>query len=235
MKKITLNKQKYNCPTSWSDITVQDQIRVSQIAAEHTGLTKNLQLIAGYAKIPVEEIKRTHISKLTNLLKHLDFIVEPMNEDPIYSFEHRGHEYSVMQSLQDAEFQDFISLESVMAMYKDNNFEALPMMIAILCKREGESLDSYDIEERAKEFLDLPIDTANRVSVFFSRIGLISQINTPTFLEAYQKKTNQELTNSLDELESTIQQSGGQGLLGNLRRWTLRKYAQSFRRDFLSS
>jgi hypothetical protein len=234
MKQIQLNGIKYKCPTSWEDITIKDQIRVSQIAQEHTGLTKNLQLISGYANIPVEEIKTTHINKLTGLVGHLSFLSEPINEDPITEFEHKGHKYNIMPTLLEGQFQDFISLDTVMSNFKDDKYQALPMMIAILAKREGETLDDYDVEERAKEFLDLPIDIANRIAVFFSQVETLSQINTLTSSSAYQEKIEQELIKQLDVLENTIRQSDGQGLLGRLQKWMSLKYVKYFKKDLNS-
>ena len=229
-KTIQLNGIKYQCPTGWEDITVADQIRVSEIAAKYTGLTKNLQLIAGYCNIPVEEIKKTNINKLGGLVQHLSFLGDPISQDPITEFKHRGHKYKIIPTLIDAEFQDFISLETVINNYNDNPYDALPMMIAILAKRDGESLDDYDIEERAKEFLDLPIDTANRVSVFFSQIAMMSHItDTLTSSEQVSQGMKEEVTRQFEELETTIQQSGGQGLRGRLQRWILRKWKKSLK------
>ena len=234
-KTIQLNNQKYQCPTSWDDVTLADQIRIADIAAKHTGLTSQLQLIAGYANIPVDEIKHTHISKLPTLVKHLEFVSEELDKEPISEFEHKGHKYYLMPTLLNGEFQDFISLEAVMANNSDNPYEGLPMMIAIIAKRENESLDDYDLEERSKEFLDLPIVIANKVSGFFLNFAQISLLSTPTFLNQYQEKINQEVTRGFEELENTIRQSGGQGLLGRFQRWTLRKYVKSLKKNWSSS
>lgn len=234
-KKIQLNDKEYQCPSSWDDVTVADQIRIAEIATKHTGLTSQLQLISGYANIPVDEIKRTHINKLPKLVKHLSFINEPLSKEPISEFEHKGHKYYVMDTLLNGEFQDFISLEAAIANNKDKVYNALPLMVAILAKREGETLDSYDVEERAKEFYDLPIEIANRLSTFFLNYATISQVNTPTFLNQFQKETNQEAIKRLDELENTTKQLDGQGLRGRLQKKTLQEYLKSFREEFLSS
>lgn len=234
MKTITLNNKTYKCPSSWEDVTLGHQIKISQIRKQYSGLTTQLQLIAGYANIPVEEIRHANIKDLPELISNLSFITQPINQDPITYFTHRGHEYYVMETLENGEFQDFISLESVLSNYKDNTVEGLPLMIAILCKRKDETLDSYDVEERAKEFYDLPFDTANRVSVFFSQIAKISHLNSPIFLENLQKTIDKEAINYLEELERTTKKSDGSGLLGRLRKWTLRKYIQYLKKNYVS-
>lgn len=234
MKQIELNGIKYNVPTSWEDITIKDQIRVSEISQKYTGLTSQLQLLAGYSNIPVDVLKHINIKHLPELLSNLEFINEPLNQDPISKFEYKGDKYYVMPTLIDGEFQDFISLESVIQMYAEKPADGLPFIIAILCKREGETLDSFDIEERAKHFLDLPIDIANRVSVFFSQLEKLSMINTPTFLEQYQKEVDKKAINQLNELENTMKQSDGQGWLGRLQRKILLKYVQYLKKNYIS-
>lgn len=235
MKKITLNNKKYDIPSSWDDITLTDQIRIADVAAKHTGLTSQLQLVAGYANIPIEVIKHLHISELPKLVKQLDFVKEPLETKPMESFEHKGHTYHIIPTLLNGEFQDFISLEAVMTNHKENIYEGLPMMIAILCKRENESLDDYDIEERSKEFMDLPIRIVNNISSFFLNIGISSQLSTPTYLGEMEKNLSQEVIKALDELILTTKQSGGQGLLGRLQKRMLRKYAQYLKKNFISS
>ena len=235
MKNITLNNKKYNMPESWDDITVKDQIRIANIAQEYTGLTAQLQLIAGYANIPVDEIKHTHISKLPTLVKHLEFIQEPLKDEPIEEFEFKGEKYHVMQTLIDGEFQDFISLESAIKNNEEKSYEAVPMMIAILAKKQGESLDDYDIDERAKLFLDLPIKIANSISSFFLSFAMLSQSNTPTSLVEVEKKMNEEVLKRFEELKNTTIPLDGLGWFGRLRVKMLRRYTKSLEKNFRSS
>ncbi len=235
MKKIQLNSVSYQVPTSWDDVTVGDQIRISKIAQENTGLTSQLQLIAGYANIPVSVIKKTHISKLPTLVKHLEFIQEPLEDEPIENFKFKGDTYYLMPTLIEGEFQDFISLESAIKNNEESNYKALPMMIAILAKKEGENLDSYDLEERAEMFKDLPIQTANRISSFFLSFAMLSSANTQTSLELVEKEREKEMIKRFEELKSTTTKLDGLGWFGRLRMRMLHKYVKSYEKGYRSS
>src|SRR5690606_22956783 len=92
--------------------------------------------------------------------------VEP-EVKPIHEFTHNGQKYSVINHLLNAQSQDFISL---MALEKDNEkhpWRGLAKKIAILAKKEGETLDDYDIQERSNQFLDLSITIAKSLDSFF--------------------------------------------------------------------
>jgi len=219
-------------PESWDDITVKDQIRIANIAQEYTGLTAQLQLIAGYANIPVDVIKKTHINKLPTLVKHLEFITEDLVEEEIEGFEHNGHKYFLMPSLLNAEFQDFVSIEASIQNNKENKYEALPMMIAILAKREDETLDDYNLEERSKEFLTLPIKTANSISTFFLNLGMLSQLTTQISSEQIIQETEKELIRRFEELENILKQSDGGTWSGRFRKKMLLKYVMSLKKNF---
>lgn len=206
MKTITLNSVKYQCPDNWNDIKVEDQIRVSKVSKQYSGMSEQLILISAYCNIPMQVIKETHISKLPTLVKHLEFLNKDIDDSNINEFEHKGEKYYIMPSLIKGQLQDWISLESVFESNKDEPYEGLPMMIAILAKRDGETIDDYDIMERSKEFLDLPLPIANRISSFFLNLNKMrSFLPTPTSSEGeIVMLATDQLRKEFELLESTI-------------------------------
>lgn len=101
-------------------------------------------------------------------MNELSFCSTPLNNKPVYEFELHDIKYKVLPTLLKAEFQDFLSIETILDNYKGKEYQALPYIIAVLAKRENETLDKYDLQERMKIFLDLPLTTANAIYLFLS-------------------------------------------------------------------
>lgn len=229
MKEIQFNNKKYSVPTSWDEVTLHRQMQVERYASNQTNeAAKKIAMIAGYSGIPINELKNAHINKITPLMKHIQFINEPFPKEPLYEFEHRGVKYSVLDTLTKGEFQDWISYETVMQDYKDNTYNALPIVIAILAKREGESLDDYDPIERSKEFYDLPISIAHRLWVFFYLTE--KGFTLPTQLSSIQKLV---LERSFLESENILSRRGGT-VLHTLWLRLLKSYVKSLKKSWSS-
>jgi len=232
MKKITWKDREITIPTKWEEISLKQQIQVSIDNEKYTNeITKKLALISGYCGIPIVEIKRSTPDEVAPLFKHMKFLGEPIPEDPLMEFEFKGEKYYVMQNLVKQEFQDFISLETALSNEENDTYKALPMIIAIMAKRkkdngETESLDDYDVEERAKLFEDLPISIANGIGVFFYR-------NVKVFTMASQLFSQPEkvIAMKLLEVESTLSKSVGGGLLHRLLVALLRIYLRFLKRN----
>ena len=234
MKKFKLNQKEYDCPQNWSEVTLAMQIKVSEDAAKiiNNESLQRIALISGYANIPIEELKKTPVTQIQKLFKYLSFINEPLPTNPITEFEFKGEKYYVIDSIINQQFQDWVSIETAFQNHKDEPYKAMPLVLAILAKRKGETLDDYDLIKRAKEFEELPLTIVEPLRVFFSTIGKASLILTQLSL-----KENQEtiINNKLKELKSIVNKQVGGGLfmkfqIGILKLWIkfferkLRKY-----------
>jgi len=166
MKTIKFNKKEYNIPTSWDDVSIEMQCKVSEIASIQQHV-KMLGIVAGYTGIPVEELKTSKIEDVNEVMAGLTFMKEtiPINKKLKWEFE--GHEYSVDKNLSEMQFQDFISIQTILAENEETYYKALPIVVAILCKRKGETLDDYDIIERSKIMERMPISIASSIAAFF--------------------------------------------------------------------
>lgn len=221
MKKITFQDKEYNVPTSWDEVTLKQQVEVSKVAKEQKHI-KQIALVAGYTGIDIDVLKKTNIKELQPLFKHIEFVSQPINEEPIERFTHNGVEYSVTPTLLKSQFQDFISLENIVKEFEEREYEALPIMIAILAKKDGESLDDYDIMQRSKAFEDLSITTANRLKVFFYLLVNQSLVSS----EGYSN-LNKVVQKKISDSKSTVKKQGGKGLLTRLHRGTSLSYMKS--------
>ena len=123
-------------------------------------------------------------------------------------FEFNGHTYYLVDSLLKGQTQDYLSIQGVLKKYVDNQALALPFICAIVAKRNGETLDSFDVKERAVEFLGLPYSIAQSIWFFFVRTANVLQIRTPQSLEII----NLQVERLLKLAESSLIRSVGQGM-----------------------
>ena len=166
MKEVTFNEKVYQIPESWSEVSLGMVIKTS----EYDELIEDapiVSIICGYCGIQSSELKASRMAEVRPILDVLDFIYTQYVAIPSNSFEFKGYKYSTKDSLEETEFQEWVSTQTLLYQYKNNPVAALPKLIAITCKRPGETLDEINIEERSKEFYDLPFTIAKDVEGFF--------------------------------------------------------------------
>ena len=149
MKTIEFSGKKYQCPESYKDISLKMAVEAHNLS-QNEKYVKAVGVLSAYTKIPVEDLKKAKTTMLVEVMKNIAFINTPISEEPLFEFEYKGDKYNILESVTKNQFQDYISLQTVVQMYKDDNWKQLSYIIAIMAKKQGETLDSYDIEERAK-------------------------------------------------------------------------------------
>jgi hypothetical protein len=235
MKTIKLNGKEYDCPTSWQNVTLKQQMQVSvdsdKIEIEEL---KKFAILSGYAGIPIQELKRAKISELTQLFKSIEFLNKDLPSTPVTEFDFNGNHYYVGQNLIEMEFQDFISIENAIQQTSGNTYQALPTIMAIMCKTKKdngvlESLDEYDVKARAKEFLDIPITIAHGLSLFFSTSVSLSS----TIFQLFSNPESQKelVMNQINSAETTLKELDGKGWLTRLQTGILRYWLKSTKRQ----
>jgi len=215
MKKIlVINKVWYLCPTSWEEITLRQQLKVNADALLiQNDAFKKISILSGYAGIPVDVLKRIPIAELTELFKSIDFVNTSMPIQQITEIVFKDEIYYVSQNLLEIEFQDFISIENIVQANSGNTYNALPVIIAIMAKKKRkdgtlETIDDYDIMQRAEMFKDLPLTTINSISVFFYNYANGLQIAT-----ASSSIMEKGVEMRIKEVENILKQSDGKGWL----------------------
>jgi hypothetical protein len=221
LKQITVDNQPFNIPSSWNEITIQQQINVERYNKQFPDLGI-VCILAGYLNLSIEDVKKLHINTISKLISEFDFIKAALKSDPVFEFEHNSNKYFVIPSMLAGQFQDYISLETIREQHKENLYEALPKLIAILAKRKDETLDSYDIIERSKEFYSLPITIANGLYAFF----LTSAILLNQDCEQLAVQENQKLLESINYIKTTLMKPDGSGSYTRLQKATLLKYVK---------
>jgi hypothetical protein len=234
MKQIELNGKKYTIPTKWEEVTLKMQMKVTEdtekIVLEDM---KKFAILSGYAGIPIDELKKAKLTDIIKLFENVEFIAKPLPDTPILEFDFNGKHYYCGQNLVDMEFQDFISIENVIESYSGNTQNALPTILAIMCKQRKangvfESIDDYDIMARAKEFENLPITIAHSLSLFFSR----SVVLFSNLFQSFSKPETQKevIVKQIESVENTLKKLAGKELLTRCATGIFRIYLKYIRR-----
>lgn len=166
MKEITFKGKQYRLPENWSDITVKmvmETDRLNEIAPDIPLLT----ILSSYTGIQLKEITSASAQELEPLLDEMEFIYTPYSATPINYFEFEGIQYLAKENILDEPFSTWVSIQTILYNYKNDPVKGLPRMIAVLCKKDGETLDDINVTERAKLFENLPITIAKDVEGFF--------------------------------------------------------------------
>jgi len=224
MKTITIQSVEYHIPTSWESITLGRYLKIAKLNPDDTEEFKSLLIIEAYTDIPVVELKRMPLTGLHEITSIMQFIHTPIPEKPITDFVVDGERYYVTQNILEAEAQDFFTTESILSEASGDVLNAMPKLMAVLCKRDRETLDEININERQQLFLNkASIVQAMGIKVFFYNLATIYRLN----LEFY---SNREaiLEAKLKEVESTIKRLNGMGYYGRFLEKTLQRFLKFY-------
>lgn len=242
MKEIKFNGNTYSCPESWDEVTIGMQQEVESVASIQKHV-RMLGVIAGYTGIPIKELKEAKILDVNQVMESLTFMKDKIPPNKELKWEFEGQTYKVDKNVGDMEFQDFVSIQTILSDYKDRYYDALPILCAILAKREGEKLDDYDPIERAETFKKMPLSVATSIAAFFLLKGNYSKVATHLSSPIVQRNILRAKVNDIKATLSPLgQERGGKLrtrlLLGILRLYMkflerrLRKYYNSMQLEF---
>jgi hypothetical protein len=226
MKLLTIDKIEHHIPTDWNDITLAKQVELELLIQQNKTVDEpeleSLIMLSVYFDIPLSSIRSLHLNIVKDLLNDLNQLINiPLPSTPLAEFEYKGDKYTVINTLMNAPFGDFISLEEISKQFEKQPAKSLPYIVAVLAKKivngKPEILDDIDIEERVKHFNELPFPIANQMQVFFWQVANLYSIDSLSLLKN-QNQIIQELNNSIQD---TPLVQGGTGLFG---RWVKKQF-----------
>jgi hypothetical protein len=236
-------------PSSWVEITLSDQMEVERLTS--IGINKTIAIISGYCRIPVQEVKKMNLNQINEIIDRLSFLSELPESKPVMEFDFDGHRYSVIQSMFKSEFQDFISLESLLEQYSGSTYNALPYLCAVMCKRKvrdevigknvrgevislpkWETLDDYDIMERGEQMRRLPMSIAYGIYSFFLSFNGMYTIDLQQLINQHRLLVEQYS----ESIQSSTRMLDGKGWHYRLLAMMLRRFTRyivlSWKRSF---
>ena len=232
MKIVKFNEKEYNIPENWSEVTLGMVIRADEYSMELEGLSL-IAIIAGYTGIPIGELRVSNLNKIREIVEILGFIYKEYKGNPRNSFEYKGEEYRCFDDLQEISFEEWVSVQAVLYNHRENPVRSLSMLMSILFKKEGESLDSIDIEKRSRDFLELSYTIVKDCEGFFlASMKVYEGFGQLSSLVEVQRS---QVLVIMKELEGIMKRRAGQSGTSWLTRLVIgvyRRYIKYLRRDW---
>lgn len=214
-----------NFPTSWNEITLKqyEDIEALYEENENTSLLDILGIISDKTSkelktLPFDVFEETIMPQLTFLNE------KPEEKEPTNKIVIKGETYFVnfMEKMKTGEF-----IDSQMVLQNDKHNYA--MLLAILCRKQGEIYDDDFIanvlNDRVKMFEEQPITNILPLISFF--LQLWTQLNLPSLLSF---KIEEAIDLTLQDLQSLKKNGHGRTLFTLLLKRKLMKLKKQCRR-----
>lgn len=194
---------KFSIPTSWDDITL---LQFQDICRMYNGAKPTmLDFISYFTQKPKDELEQYPTPIIMELTKQLSYLdkditkVSPNNEVDIDGDIYRINKEEVMK------FKEFVDSQTVM----QNDSRNYAMLLAILCRKEGEIYDddfiSMKLNERVRMFENTKINKVTPLISFFLSSLLISRMD----MEQFSNNLKEQVTRLLDNIESSARNGDG--------------------------
>jgi hypothetical protein len=222
MRKIIFNEKEYDIPESWQDVSLRSVIKYDQLL-EILPDAPIVAMISAYSGIPVDELKTSRMPDINEIMIILNgFLRTPYEPQINNEFEYKSQLYRMNDDILDMEFQDWISIQTILYNNRDNTIFGLPKIIAVLAKHVGERLDDYNLDERANELLDMPFTKAKDLEFFFStNVHALQQLTQSYSIRKEQEKY---ILQQFLELNNIMQKRKGQHGISLPTRWLIGAY-----------
>ena len=214
MKNIQFKNEDYQVPQSWDEVTlkmIMESDRLNEIVPEIPLLT----IVSAYTGIPLKKITSASAHELEPLLDDMDFLYTPYSATPINHFRFNDETYLTKENILDEPFSTWVSIQTILYNYKDDPVKGLARMIAVLCKKENETIDDFDLNDRARLFENLPITIAKNIESFFLNSQKMLSISLDLF--SNQEKLKEGILQQCQELKDImkkyVEQNGGSWLM----------------------
>ena len=199
MLQIKINGVQYAVPQNWHDITLKTYIDFLEIPNHQDIDFKNMpkngkalnniydyvfSVINLFCGVPKKTLKKSNTSEVNALFILID---RALKSDFLYLYENgisEGNMYFVYNNekymLPEKHMQKSTIGELIISqLYQDackelanGNYIALSKICAILCRKEGEWYEDFNIDERANMFLNLPMDILLYVGFFLQKLNI---------------------------------------------------------------
>lgn len=201
MKEITFNEKKYNIPTCWQEVTLGMLVKVS----EYESILDDapiISIIAGYTGIEITELKSSRVEEVREIMEILEFIYTPYEPKPTNEFTFNGIKYAAEPDLSEQKFGDWVAIQTILYNNRENPVGGLPYMLAVYCKKDGETLDDFNVEERAREFLGVPMTIGKDIEGFF--LSFQMALRSLTLISSTEKQLETVVLNRFLELSDIM-------------------------------
>lgn len=198
------NNKDYQIPQEWIDVTVSMLIQAA-LLSELLEDASIIAIISAYTGIPVKELKLNQRDEVLKIIDLMAFISKPYEPIPRTSFEFQGQKYSCEDDLINQRFEDFVSIQTTLYNNREEPTKALSRLLAIYCKKDGETLDDFNLDERSKLMEGVSMTIAKDIEAFF--LHSLNAYKSISLLSSTQDEQRSIVLENLKELRSTIKKS----------------------------
>ena len=207
MKRIQFNGKDYDIPQEWSDVNVGMLIKSSELA-ELLNDAPVVAIISAYTGIPIKELKSNKAVDVQDIMETMFFISKDYKPVPKTSFTLDGITYKCEEDIVNQKFEDWVSVQTALYNFGADRVRALPRILAIMCKKEGETLDDFNLDERTELFNRVSMTDAKDIEAFF--LHLLQAYKSVTLLSSTQDVQKEIVLHKVQELSDTLKTHKGQ-------------------------
>ena len=201
MKQITFNDKPYEVPTTWEDVTVGMAMQAAELS-ELLGEAPLIAIISAYTNIPLQQLKSDKSAQVHQIEQDMQFIYTSYVASPQTSFEHKGVTYSCSEDLIHQPFEDWVSVQTALFNYKARPELVLPRLVSIMCKKEGETLDDFELVDRQEIMKSLSLTKAKDIECFF--LTTLQGYKSITLLSSTETELREIVLHKVNELQNTM-------------------------------
>lgn len=191
MRQLAIGKKKVAVPERWEEVTLGMYIEASTAMKLHHALPRRAigASIAALCGFNESRLMAMQIEDIEQLTEALGFFFETSPEPTfVGEFEIDGIVYKVPSTINSATFGEFIDMDTEIMTHKENLKAAVPGILAVYCRPDGEqyALPTQDEMEarslqRSAAMRKLPMHIAEGLAAFFLTSATASQPITTAF------------------------------------------------------
>lgn len=203
-----------NIPKSWDEIPLSKWLDLRNAYEDKTSdKDKNIHILSILIDRPYEEVMQYPISVIQKLTEAISFINEEIKFEYTNEISINDEIYRI-NIKDELKFGEFVDAETVLQAKEEEKEVKYAILLAILCRKEGEVYDEEfkrkKLNDRIELFSNQPITKVYPLMNFFLVCSIASQMNMKEYLDKEVELGNQ----LLDSIENSL--NCGDGVLHSM-------------------
>lgn len=164
--------KNYKFPTDWSEVSVEQFGKLYSIDKDvHSGMFYTFEVLHQITGIDRDIIEQIDYEVFKELINHLKFIYEPIEEKKTESIIVDGKEYFLHTEFNKFTAGEIISIETILQSSNNDFVKVMPQLLCIFLrqKKDNGNLEKFKTSfmSRIEKFKQIKIDEINHIFGFF--------------------------------------------------------------------
>jgi len=165
-------KNEILIPQEWNDVTLGEFIKLSTLDIQNfeSEIHYYVEMLRIFGNDNIDDIVEfIKLADISNIVNQMQFIREQPKSLDIKKVTIKGIEYKLMENMNKITIGEYVSIESMMDNKKLNPISAIPAILSVILRPEGEVFNSDLVNTRMELFeKELSIEDVLGMSRFFS-------------------------------------------------------------------